>query len=65
MQLEGHREKLYCNTGIWLTIILPEMYQEDMVVAAKCHLRAWGSDKYPDTKCMFKTNIKTAGGARK
>ena len=26
---------------------------------------AWGSDKYLDTKCMIKTIIKTAGGARK
>ena len=67
MQLGVHRENLYCNTGSQLTIIPPEIYQEDMgeVVAVKCHLRAWRSDKWMDTKCMFKTNIKTAGGARK
>ena len=67
VQLGGHRENLYCNTGSRLTIIPSEIYQEDMgeVVAAKCHLRAWGSDKCLDTKGLFKTIIKTAGGLRK
>ena len=67
MQLGGHREKLYCDTGSRLTIIPPEMYQEDMgeLVAPKCPLLVWGSDKYLDTKCIFKTIIKTEGGARK
>ena len=35
------------------------------VVAAECHLRAWGSDSYLDTKGMFQTNITVAGGASK
>ena len=63
----GHRENLYCNTGSGLAINPPEIYQEDMgeVVAVKCHLRAWGSDKCLDNKCMLKTIIKTAGGASK
>ena len=67
VKLGGHRKKLYCNTGSRLTIIPPEMYQEDMgkLVAPKCHLLAWGSDKHLDTKCIFETIIKTVGGARK
>ena len=35
------------------------------VVAAKSYLRAWGSDKYLDTKGMFKTNLSTSSGAKK
>ena len=67
VRLGGHRVKLYCDTGSRLTIIPPELYREEMgeVVAARCHLRAWGSDKYLDTKGMFKTTIKAAGGANK
>ena len=35
------------------------------VVAAECHLRAWGSDSYLDTKGMFQSNITVAGAASK
>ena len=67
VHIGGLRVKLYCDTGSRLTIIPPELYREEMgkVVAAKCHLRAWGSDKYLDTKGMFQTTIKVAGGASK
>ena len=60
MQLGSHREKLYSDTG-------SRLYQEDMaeLVAPMCHLLAWGSDKYLDTKCIYKTIIKTAVGERK
>ena len=68
VRLNGHRVKLFCDTGSSrLTIIPPDMYRDDMgeLVAAGCHLRAWGSDKYLNTKGMFKTMIKAAGGASK
>ena len=63
----GHRVKLYCDIGSRLTIIPAELYREEMgeVVAARCHLRAWRSDKYLDSKGMFKTTIKAGGGASK
>ena len=67
VHIGGLRVKLYCDRGSRLSIIPPELYREEMgeVVAAKCHLRAWGSDKYLDTKGMFQTTIKVAGGASK
>ena len=67
VRLNRHRVKLFCDTGSRLTIIPPAMYRDDMgeLVAAGCQLRASGSDKYLDTKGMFKTMIKAAGGASK
>ena len=58
---------LYCNTGGNITIIAWAMYMETMgkVVAAKSYLRAWDSDKYLDTKGMFKTTLTTSSGAKK
>lgn len=68
VSLEMGRVKvqLYCDTGSRLTIIPPALYRDCMgqVVPAKCHLRAWGSDTYLDTKGMFKTTLVTPRGAR-
>ena len=63
----GKEMQLYCDTGSRLTIIPPEAYRPSMgkVVAAKSHLRAWGSKGYLDTKGMFKTTLETASGAQK
>ena len=65
--LGGRDLSLYCDTGSKLTIIPPDLYEEEMgeVIPAKCHLRAWGSDTYLDTKGMFKTWIETRSGAKK
>ena len=67
IRMGGTEVKLYCDTGSKLTIIPPELYKPSMgkVVAAKCHLRAWGSSTYLDTKGMFKTVLQTVSGAWK
>ena len=63
----GKEVKLYCDTGSNLTIIPPDLYKPSMgkVVAARSLLRAWGSNKYLDTKGMFRTTLVTTSGARK
>ena len=67
MNLGGEEMEQYCDTGSNTTIITPEMYKESMgkMVAARSHLRAWGTTDYLDTKGMFKTNLTTASGATK
>ena len=57
---------LFCDTGSRYTILPPDQYQDSMgdIVPAKCHLRAWGSEKYLDTKGMFYTTIESENGAR-
>ena len=67
MNMGGHNVNLFCDTGSRLTIIPPTLYRRDMgkVVPADCHLRAWGSQEYLDTKGMFHTKITTACGAEK
>ena len=57
---------LFCDTGSRYTILPPEQYRDSMgdIVPAKCHLRAWGSEKYLDTKGMFQTTIECERGAK-
>ena len=63
----GPEVELYCDMGSNITIITPDMYKKSMgkVVAARSHLRAWGSNKYLDTKGMFKTTLNTSSSATK
>ena len=63
----GEKVELYCDTGSNITIITPDMYEKGIgkEVAARSHLRAWGSDKYLDTKGMFKTTLTTSSGTTK
>ena len=58
--------RLHCDTGCEPTIIPPHKYRDTMgrIVAADCHLRAWGSDKYLDVKGMFSTTLTTSLGIK-
>ena len=67
VNMGGEEVELYCDTGSNIMIITPDMYEKGMgkVVAYRSHLRAWGSDRYLDTKGMFKTTLTTSSGATK
>lgn len=67
VDMGGKEVELYCNTGSNITIITPDIYRKGMgkLVAARSHLRAWGSDKYLDTKGIFKTTLTNSSGATK
>ena len=56
-----------CRCSSNIMIIILYMYEKGMgkVVAARSHFRALDSNKYLDTKGMFKTTLSTSSGATK